>query len=66
MQRKLLANGNVSKRTDGRWGGVVWYMDEQGNAQSLDVSRRVILAGKEIICTPKRILQKPICRRTDI
>ena len=30
MQRKLLTNGNVFKRTDGRWGGVVWYMDEQG------------------------------------
>ena len=31
MQRKLLTNGNVFKRTDGRWGGVVWYMDEQGD-----------------------------------
>ncbi len=31
MRKKLLTNGNVFKRTDGRWGGVVWYMDEQGN-----------------------------------
>ncbi len=31
MQKKLLTNGNVFKRTDGRWGGVVWYMDEQRN-----------------------------------
>lgn len=31
MQKKLLTNGNVFKRTDGRWCGVVWYMDEQGN-----------------------------------
>lgn len=31
MQRKLLTNGNVFKRTDNRWCGVVWYMDEQGN-----------------------------------
>ena len=31
MRRKLLTNGNVFKRTDGRWCGVVWYMDEQGN-----------------------------------
>ncbi len=31
MQRKLLTNGNVFKRTDGRWCGVVWYMDEQGS-----------------------------------
>ncbi len=29
-QRKLLTNGNAFKRTDNRWGGVVWYMDEQG------------------------------------
>lgn len=28
MQRKLLTNGNAFKRTDDRWGGVVWYMDE--------------------------------------
>ena len=31
MQKKLLTNGNVFKRTDGRWCAVVWYMDEQGN-----------------------------------
>ena len=30
MQKQLLTNGNVFKRTDGRWNGVVWYMDEQG------------------------------------
>ena len=30
MQRKLLTNGNVFKRTDGRWCGVVWYSDEKG------------------------------------
>ena len=28
--RKLLTNGNAFKRTDGRWGGAVWYMDESG------------------------------------
>ena len=27
---KIINNGNAFKRTDGRWGGVVWYMDEQG------------------------------------
>ncbi len=31
MHKKLLTNGNVFKRTDGRWCGVVWYMDVQGN-----------------------------------
>lgn len=30
MQRKLLTNGNAFKRTDGRWCGVVWFMDEHG------------------------------------
>ena len=30
MQKKLLTNGNTFKRTDGRWCGVVWYMDESG------------------------------------
>ena len=28
--RKLLTNGNAFKRTDGRWGGTEWYMDEAG------------------------------------
>ena len=28
--RKLLTNGNAFRRTDGRWGGTVWYMDESG------------------------------------
>ena len=30
MQKKLLTTGNTFKRGDGRWGGVVWYMDEDG------------------------------------
>lgn len=30
MQKKLLTNGNAFKRTGGRWGGVVWFMDEKG------------------------------------
>lgn len=30
MQKKLLTNGSAFKRTDGRWCGVVWYMDEHG------------------------------------
>ena len=28
--KKLLTNGNAFKRTDNRWGGTVWYMDESG------------------------------------
>ena len=30
MQKRLLTNGNAFKRTDNRWCGVVWYMDEKG------------------------------------
>jgi len=30
MKRKLLTNGSAFKRTDDRWCGVVWYMDESG------------------------------------
>ncbi len=29
-QKKLLKNGKAFKRTDNRWGGTVWYMDERG------------------------------------
>ena len=28
--RKILTNGNTFRRSDNRWGGVVWYRDEQG------------------------------------
>ena len=30
MVRVLLTSGNAFKRTDNRWGGVVWYLDEDG------------------------------------
>ena len=30
-QKRLLTNGNAFKRTDNRWCGVVWYMDERGD-----------------------------------
>ena len=30
MQKELLTRGNIFKRTDGRWCGVVWFKDEQG------------------------------------
>ena len=30
MARVLLTSGNAFKRTDNRWGGVVWYQDEDG------------------------------------
>ena len=29
-QKKLLTTGSAFLRTDGRWAGVVWYMDERG------------------------------------
>ena len=30
MKKKLLTNGKAFKRTDDRWDGTVWYMDEKG------------------------------------
>ncbi len=30
MKKNLLTNGKAFKRTDNRWGGTVWYMDEHG------------------------------------
>ena len=30
MERKLLTNGKAFQRTDGKWQGTVWYMDEYG------------------------------------
>ncbi len=30
MKKKLLTNGKAFKRTDNRWDGTVWYMDEFG------------------------------------
>lgn len=28
-QKRLTTNGNVFRRTDGRWQSVIWYFDEQ-------------------------------------
>lgn len=30
MRKKLLTNGSAFMRTDDRWGGTVWYLDERG------------------------------------
>ena len=29
-KKRLTTNGNVFKRTDGRWQSVIWYFDEHG------------------------------------
>ena len=39
-KRKLLTNGNAFKRTDGRWGGTVWFMDESGERKRKSFSGR--------------------------
>ena len=38
MQRKLLTNGNIFRRTDDRWGGTIWYADEQGERKRKNFS----------------------------
>ena len=39
-QKRLTTNGNVFKRTDGRWQSVIWYFDEQG------IKRRKVFSSK--------------------
>ena len=39
-QRKLLTNGSAFVRTDGRWAGVVWYMDERGSYDRLECTAK--------------------------
>ena len=53
MQKKLLTNGNVFKRTDGRWGGTIWYADAQGERKrksfsgttKQEVTRKIVNTG---------------------
>lgn len=49
MQRKLLTNGNTFKRTDSRWGGVVWYADETGERKRKSFSGKTEKAVKNKI-----------------
>lgn len=30
MERKLLTNGKAFQRTEGKWQGTIWFMDEYG------------------------------------
>ncbi len=46
-KRKLLTNGNAFKRTDDRWGGVVWYMDEHGEKKTKVLLRHNQTGSKE-------------------
>ena len=39
-QKRLTTNGNVFRRTDGRWQSVIWYFDERG------IKRRKVFSSK--------------------
>ena len=39
-KKRLTTNGNVFRRTDGRWQRVIWYFDEQG------IKRRKVFSSK--------------------
>ena len=39
-KKRLTTNGNVFRRTDGRWQSVIWYFDEQG------IKRRKVFSSK--------------------
>lgn len=40
QKKRLTTNGNVFRRTDGRWQSVIWYFDEQG------IKRRKVFSSK--------------------
>ena len=51
-QRKLLTNGSAFVRTDGRWAGVVWYMDERGSYDWLECTAKhqiYPILGKKVV-----------------
>ena len=51
MQKQLLTNGNVFKRTDGRWGGTIWFSDEQGERKRKSFSGRVFERVNKMLMT---------------
>ncbi|MCR4719523.1 MAG: hypothetical protein K5768_07835 [Firmicutes bacterium] len=38
MKKRSITSGNVFKRTNGRWYGVVWYIDEAENRKRKSLS----------------------------
>ena len=48
-KKRLTTNGNVFRRTDGRWQSVIWYFDEQG------VKRRKVFSSKTKTETQQKI-----------
>ena len=42
MQKKLLTNGNIFRRTDDRWGGTVWFSCSSSHRAMPSPQRRSI------------------------
>ena len=50
-QKRLTTNGNVFRRTDGRWQSVIWYFDEQGEKKRKTFSSKTKTEAQQKITT---------------
>jgi hypothetical protein len=50
-KKRLTTNGNVFKRTDGRWQSVIWYIDEQGEKKRRVFSSKTKTEAQQKITT---------------
>ena len=48
-QKRLTTNGNVFRRTDGRWQSVIWYFDEQGEKKRKAFSSKTKAEAHDIV-----------------
>ncbi len=58
-KKRLTTNGNVFRRTDGRWQSVIWYFDEQG------VKRRKVFSSKTKTEAQQKITTCPLPAKID-
>ena len=50
-KKRLTTNGNVFRRTDGRWQSVIWYFDEQGEKKRKTFSSKTKTEAQQKITT---------------
>ena len=50
-KKRLTTNGNVFRRTDGRWQSVIWYFDEQGTKRRKVFSSKTKTEAQQKITT---------------
>ena len=50
-KKRLTTNGNVFRRTDGRWQSVIWYFDEHGEKKRKTFSSKTKTEAQQKITT---------------